>query len=81
MLELFKRMWIGWNTGVRRVMGVQSTLLMGVAYFVGMGPVALALRLTRRDLLDRGPAPAGASTYWLKRDGKALDMNRAARQF
>jgi hypothetical protein len=81
MLELFKRMWVGWNAGVRRVMGVQSAVLMGVAYFVGMGPVAIALRLTGRDLLDRGPAAKDARTYWKPRDGRPIDMDKAARQF
>ncbi len=81
MLELFKRMWIGWNAGVRRVMGLQSTVLMGVAYVLAVGPVSLVLRVTGRDLLDRGPARRPAASYWLKRDGKAIEMKQAARQF
>lgn len=81
MLELFKRMWIGWNVAVRGIFVVQNALLMGVAYFAGVGPVALGLRLLRRDLLDRGPAVSGAATHWHRRDGRPMDMDRASRQF
>ncbi|MFZ5476071.1 MAG: hypothetical protein ACOZNI_04795 [Myxococcota bacterium] len=81
MLELFKRTWLGWNVGVRRFMEWQSAFLMAVAYVVGMGPVAIGLRLARRDLLDRGPGPKDARSYWIPRDGKPMDMERATRQF
>lgn len=81
MVELFRRMWVGWNVAVRGFFGVQSAVLMGVAYFVGLGPVAVGMRLLGRDLLDRGPGAPGASSYWLPRDGRPMDMKAAARQF
>jgi hypothetical protein len=81
MLEAFKRMWIGWNVVVRGILVVQNGVLMGTAYLLGIGPVALVLKLFRRDLLDRGPAARGAASYWRRRDGKPIDMRGATRQF
>lgn len=82
MLELFKRMWVAWNeVVVRNVNTVISAVLMGVAYFAGLGPVALAFRLTGRALTDRSFGRPGAASYWLPRDGKPMDMKHAARQF
>lgn len=80
-LEAFRRLWLGWNVVVRGILGAQNAVLMGVAYFVGIGPVAIGLRLMRRDLLDRGPATPGAPTYWHARDGRPMRMEDASRQF
>lgn len=82
MLELFKRMWVAWNDRVvRNINTVLSAVLMGVAYFVGLGPVAIGFRLSGRPLLDRAPGVPGAATYWVPRDGKPIEMQQATRQF
>ncbi len=81
MLELFKVMWDRWQGVAAGIMTVQNTILMGLAYFVGVGPVALGFRLTGRQLIDRAPAPPSAPTYWLPRSGKNITMTEANRQF
>ena len=81
VLEIFKRMWAGWNAAVRRIFRVQNALLMGVAYFVGIGPVAIVMRLTGRSMLDRAPADPKATTYWVPRDGKPMTMEEAGRRY
>jgi hypothetical protein len=81
MLEMFKRMWLAWNGVSSRILSAQNAALMTVAYVLGLGPVALGMRLTGHDPLDRtGPDPK-APTYWRRRDGKPLDMRAASRQF
>jgi hypothetical protein len=81
VLELFKRMWAGWNVFARALMRAQSFVLMLVTWVVGIGPVAIALRLMGRDMLDRAPPDGKARTHWIARDGKPLDMQSAARRF
>jgi len=81
MLELFKRMWAGWNVGVRKLVAGQNALIMSVAYVVGLGPVALALRVGGRTMLDRAPADPSAPTYWLPRRSRASTMEEANRMF
>lgn len=81
VLERFKRMWVGWNRGVRRVMTAQTAILMAVAYVLAIGPVALVLRLLGRSMLDRKPADPAARTFWSKRTGRPLTMEEAARRW
>lgn len=81
MLELFKRMWVGWNRGVRALLRLQTRAIMTVAYLLAIGPVAVVFRITGRTLLDRGPAPRGASTYWLARPNTEATMRDASRPF
>jgi hypothetical protein len=81
MLEGFRRIWMGWQGFARGILGVQNALLMGIAYFVGLGPVAIGFRLLGRRMLDNGPADPRASTYWIPRDGKPLTMEDASRPF
>ncbi|MDP2310333.1 MAG: hypothetical protein Q8P18_30230 [Pseudomonadota bacterium] len=81
MLEVFRRMWIGWNVAVRRIMGAQSAVLMGFTWLVGLAPVAVALRLGGRRLLDRAPADPTAASHRLARDPSPIDMEKASRMF
>lgn len=81
MLELLRRLWIGWNAALRGFLTAQSRLLMSITWIVGVAPVALWLRLTGRRLLDRAPADPKAATYGLRRDPRPLDMERASRMF
>jgi hypothetical protein len=81
MLELFRRMWTGWNAVVRGIVTAQSRLLMTVTWVVGLAPVAVYLKLTGKRMLDRSPPDAGAATYRTVREAKPLDMDRAARMF
>lgn len=81
MLELFRRMWLGWNVAVRRIVGAQSAVLMAVTWAVGLAPVAVFMRLSGRRMLDRAPADPAATTHRVARDAAPLDMDRASRMF
>lgn len=81
MLERFKRMWLGWQGVAKGIMWAQNALLMSVAYFVGVGPVALGYKLLGKSFIDRAPADPAALTYGLPRSGKPMTMDEAARQF
>lgn len=81
MLELFRRMWVGWQGVAKGILAAQNFFLMAVAYFVGVGPVAVGMRLAGRKMLDTEPADPQAPTYWLPRDGAPITMDRAARPF
>ena len=81
MLELFKRLWIGWNDRVvRNILRAQNAVLMTVVFVLALAPVAILLRLAGRRMLDRGPAPNSA-TFWQARSGKPMTMKEAARQY
>lgn len=81
MLELFKRMWVAWGAFARGLFTAQNWLIMGTAYIVAIGPLALWFRLTGRQLVDRAPADPNANTYWRPRSGQPMTMDEAARQF
>ncbi len=81
MLELFKRLWSLWNRGLRGLLALQSRVIMTLAYFIGVGPVAIVFRLTGRQLLDRGDPPPGATTFWVPRTTGEATMKDASRPF
>jgi hypothetical protein len=47
---------------------VVSQVLLAVVYFVVVTPLALVMRASGRDPLERRLDPA-APTYWIRRDG------------
>lgn len=81
VLESFKRMWLRWQKVAGGILYVQNAILMGVAYFGGLGPVALGFRLLGRKLVDRAPANPAAKSYWLPRSAKPQTMDEANRMF
>ena len=81
MLELFKRMWVGWQGATRGILVAQNAVLMTVAYVLGLGPVALAWKVMRRSMLDRAPADPKAASYWRARKGTPMSMDEANRPF
>lgn len=81
MLELFRRMWVAWNRGVRGIFWVQNAVLMTVAWLVGLAPVAVVLKLLRRPMLDRAPADPRAETHWHPRNGRPMRMEEAVRRY
>lgn len=81
MIELFRRMWVGWQGVARGILAAQNVVLMGIAYWIGIGPVAVALRLTGRRLLDHAPADPAAASHWQPRSGVPITMKDASRPF
>ncbi|MES2639898.1 MAG: hypothetical protein V4850_10465 [Myxococcota bacterium] len=81
MLEVFRRLWIGWNVAVRRIVGAQSAVLMGFTWLVGLAPVAIVLRLQGKRLLDRAATDPAAVSHRVVRDPAPMDMAKASRMF
>lgn len=54
---------------------VQTFLILSLIYLVFLGPLALALRLFRRDLLQKKIGPE--STFWSAKEEPLLDLARA----
>jgi hypothetical protein len=63
-LAPIKRAWMKFGELLNRVV---SPIVMGVIYFTVFTPVAIVMRLAKRDALDRS-YDAAAPTYWKRRD-------------
>ena len=74
-----RRIYVGWMYVVYPIGWTVSHLLLGVVYFVVITPIGLALRLLRRDPLERS-FDHGATTYWV-RHNPAGRIERYLRQF
>ena len=81
MLERFKQLWLWWQGVAQGILTAQNYVLIGIAYVVGLGPVALGMRLTGTRLLDNGPADPAAKSFWVPRSGRPMTMDEANRQF
>ena len=74
-----RRIYVGWMYAVYPIGWTVSHLLLGVAYFVVITPIGLALRMLRRDPLERS-FDRVATTYWV-RHNPASRLERYFRQF
>ena len=81
MLEHFRRLWLGWNVAVRGIVTAQSHFLMAITWVAGLAPVAIALKIGGRRMIDRAPADPSAPSYRSPREGRPMDMDRASRMF
>ena len=74
-----RRIYVAWMYAVYPIGWTVSHLLLGVIYFAVMTPIGLALRLCRRDPLERR-FDRNAATYWVRHDPPSGVM-RYLRQF
>ena len=81
VLELFKSMWARQNALMRRLIKAQNGFLMGVAYLIGVGPVAAGFRLLGRSAIVRLPPDPSASTYWTPCRDRHPGMESAGRRW
>ena len=73
------RIYVGWMYAVYPIGWTVSHLLLGVVYFVVITPIGLALRILRRDPLERR-FDRGATTYWVSHNPSGR-IERYLRQF
>ena len=59
---------------------LNTRLLLGLFYYLVLTPVALVLRITRKDLLLRR-LDRSAQSYWIRRDPVEMDPERYERLF
>ena len=69
--------WMYFGHLLNRVVG---PIVMGVIFFGLLTPIAAAMRLRGRNVLQRGFDPA-RGTYWIKRDPPGPDGSSFPRQF
>lgn len=54
---------------------------MAIAYAVGMGPVAVIMRMKHPDLIDRGLGDPESASYWIPLNDERQDIRRAQRPY
>ena len=72
----WRRLLAGWMAITARFGFTQTLVILSLFYALLIGPVALALGLARRDLLERRGLRAGGSA-WHDADTAAPDLERA----
>lgn len=63
MLSLMKSIWRSWKRAVHGINAAISMTLMSVAYVVAVTPVALFMKISRGDPLDRGESDMSLPTF------------------
>ena len=81
MLGLLKLLWRNWKGLAHRIIAAQNWLVMAIAYGVGMGPVAIIMRIKHDDLIDRGLGDPDCESYWLPMTTEQQDIRRAQRPY
>ena len=79
MLAILKLVWRKWKAFAHGLVAAQSWLLMAVAYWIAVMPVAVFFKLFRPDSLDRGLGEPGASTQGMVHRSPRQDIRRAQR--
>jgi hypothetical protein len=77
MLNLFKQIWRGWKGFTHKIIAVQNWFLMAVVYITAVAPVAIMMKLFRRELLDRGLGDEDAESYWIPREDGPYTMEQS----
>lgn len=79
MLAVLKTIWRNWKRGVHGINAGISWTLMSFVYWTAVMPVALFMKLTGRQLLDRGLGDPAAKTFWLPPRSEPQDIRRSQR--
>ena len=79
MLSFMKMLWYRWKGLAHRIIKGQTWVVMGAAYWIGLGPVALVLRMKNRDLIDRGLGDPSSASHWIALTGDRQDIRQAQR--
>ena len=79
ILNLMKTIWRRWKGLAHGIIRGQNWLLMAVAYFTAVGPVAFVMRLRDSDMTDRGLGDPASESYWLEPTMGTEDIRRAQR--
>lgn len=64
-----------------RIIAAQNWLVMAIAYAIGMGPVAVVMRIKHDDLIDRGLGDPDSASYWIPLRLENQDIRRAQRPY
>lgn len=80
MKKIFKKLFSGWMIFARFLGRINAFILLNLLYFVIIGPVAIFLKLIRKDLLDT-KFPDSKKSFWIRKDRKVLQKKDYEQQF
>lgn len=81
MRRLLLTLWRGWKRALHGLNGAISAVLMSVVYWTAVAPVALVMRATQGDIMDRGLGQRGGATAWLPPRSGRQDVRRSQRPY
>jgi len=76
--ESLKALWEGWKRIAARIAVVQTFILLFILFGVALGPIALLMRLCRKDPMH---APRFAGSFWVIRERTRERMEECLKQF
>ena len=74
---MLRKVWERWKVIAQKIGDLQARLILGLLYFILLGPVALVRRLNTDPL---GLCRTGAQTYWVARPTTEVTLETARRQ-
>ncbi len=79
MKKFLKTLLDYWKLFAKKLAAVQTVLILSIIYFLGVGIVALFLKLFRKDLLSK--RLLNCPTFWVDKEKEKLTIERARQQF
>jgi 4-amino-4-deoxy-L-arabinose transferase-like glycosyltransferase len=76
--ESMKALWEGWKRIAEKIAVVQTFILLFLLFVVGIGPIALLMKLFRKDPMH---APQAAGSFWALRERVREGMQECLKQF
>jgi len=77
-LRSLKALWQRWKRIAEKIAVVQTFVLLFLLFVVGLGPIALLMKLFRRDPMD---APRAPGSFWALRERTRERMDECLKQF
>lgn len=68
-----------WMAFARFLGNVNAIILLTIVYIIIIGPMSLAMRLLRKDLMNHRPDTSGS--FWKEKEGMEHTVDQARRQF
>lgn len=78
--KILRPIYIGWMKFAFMLGWINTRILLGVFFYIIVTPIALAMRLFGKDIIDKRIDRA-ARSYWHKREKQAFDPARYERLF
>jgi hypothetical protein len=73
-----RALWEGWKRIAEKILLVQTLIILFLLFALVMGPIALLMKLFRKDPMQ---APRAAGTFWALRERTREQMEECRRQF
>ncbi len=77
-LASLKALWAGWKRIAEKIAVVQTFILLFLLFVVGMGPIALLMKVFRKDPMH---APKSPGSFWALRERTRERMDECLKQF